>query len=121
MGDREFKAKDPTRARDRGGRLVWSSRASADRSQEPGGSGTRSGVLTAATPGLAGWPGEAPPQLTHALGREQVPPRGALPRRVQLLGNLARRPALGLPLPYAFQQGGARAHLTPGTDRSLHV
>ena len=60
------------------------------------GRGRRRGVpalVRAVTAGANGLSVTAPPQLTHALGRERLAPRGAITRGIQFFGDAARCPA----------------------------
>src|SRR5947207_14280492 len=110
---RAFKTKDRAtpawqnrRARSSLGRRKRSTRGLARRAVPPS--------LFLTRTARAGRPVQTPQQLTHALGREHLAARRALARGIQLLRNAPRRPARGLALAHALQQGGSLGNLRPG-------
>src|SRR4029077_12628701 len=118
MFDRGFNTKDQAMACPTDRPPAWSSWEDAD------GAARRGALvffLVAPRADVNYFQGDTSPQLTHALCREQVAPRRALARGIQLLGKAPRCPARDLSLVYALQQRRYIGHLRPGAHRSPHL
>ena len=116
MSHEMYNTKDQTRARGGVGRLAWSfvrDMSGSIRFARCGGFA----FFPMASSGLGVW-GHTLQELTHIVGGERPTVRRAMFRRIQIRGDLARRPTCGSCLTNAFQKRRQIRQLAPGAHRS---